>query len=146
MRLMRPIRKPLIAVVALVAALLLAGCNPLVSMDYHAHNDPVGSQEAGLINSINAYRHARGLGSLTVNRDLEAKARLWAIAMAGGRCGSSGGVAKICHSQLTDGITARWGWLGENVALVGRNDIGGAQNAFAHSAPHAANMAAPQAR
>ena len=147
MRLMRPIRKPLIAVSALVLGLSLTGCQQILT-EAQARSSHLTSTEAGLIKSINAYRNARGLGSLRVHPDVEAKARRWAVWMAAGGCGlGGGGVPKICHSTLSDQITVRWGWLAENVALVGgHNNVRGAQSAFEHSAPHAATMASKSAR
>src|SRR5205085_936164 len=65
-----------------------------------------------------------------VNANLVAKARDWAATMAAG--------GRIWHSTLSDGITADWQKLGENVGMGGSVD--GLHNAFVASPHHYENL------
>jgi len=68
------------------------------------------SDEASFVAKINDLRVSKGLPILVVNDNLVAKARSWAAGMAA--------AGRIWHSTLSDGITADWQKLGENVAAV----------------------------
>jgi uncharacterized protein YkwD len=70
------------------------------------------------------------------------KARAWAEHMASGGCGyASNGLPSICHSSLSDGITAQWSLLEENVGMLSpKTNVDAMESAFEHSPPHAENM------
>jgi uncharacterized protein YkwD len=95
-----------------------------------------------LVEGINNFRGAHGLPALGVHAVLVNKAREWAEHMALGGCGrGGGGVANICHSPLSDGITVPWARLAENVGMASPNtDASGMEAAFEHSPSHAENM------
>jgi hypothetical protein len=91
------------------------------------------SDEATFVAKINDLRASKGLGALQVNANLVAKARTWATTMAG--------ASRIWHSTLSDGITADWQKLGENVGMGGSVD--GLHNAFVASPHHYENLVDP---
>jgi hypothetical protein len=97
-----------------------------------AHADTV-SDEAAFVAKINALRASQGVGALQVNDNLVAKARSWAAGMAA--------AGKIWHSNLSDGITADWEKLGENVGMGGSVD--GLHAAFVASPHHYENLVDP---
>lgn len=97
-----------------------------------AQADPV-SDEAAFVAKINELRAGKGLPALAVHENLVAKARAWAATMAA--------AGKIWHSTLSDGITADWKKLGENVGVGGSVD--GLHNAFVASPAHYANLVDP---
>jgi hypothetical protein len=97
-----------------------------------AHADTV-SDEAAFVTKINALRASQGLAALQVNANLVAKARSWAAGMAA--------AGKIWHSTLSDGITADWEKLGENVGMGGSVD--GLHSAFVASPHHYENLVDP---
>jgi hypothetical protein len=91
------------------------------------------SDEAAFVAKINGLRAGLGLPALQVNDNLVAKARGWAAGMAA--------AGKIWHSTLSDGITADWQKLGENVGMGGSVD--GLHNAFVASPHHYENLVDP---
>ena len=91
------------------------------------------SDEATFVAKINALRASQGLAALQVNDNLVAKARGWAATMAA--------AGRIWHSTLSDGITADWQKLGENVGMGGSVD--GLHNAFVASPHHYENLVDP---
>lgn len=91
------------------------------------------SDEAAFVVKINQLRASKGLPALQVHENLVAKARAWAAGMAG--------AGKIWHSTLSDGITADWKKLGENVGMGGSVD--GLHAAFVASPGHYANLVDP---
>jgi hypothetical protein len=97
-----------------------------------AHADTVGD-EATFVAKINDLRAGKGLGTLQVNDNLVAKARGWAAGMAA--------AGRIWHSTLSDGITADWQKLGENVGMGGSVD--GLHAAFVASPHHYENLVDP---
>src|SRR5437764_7660786 len=97
-----------------------------------AHADTV-SDETSFVTKINSLRAGKGLPALQVNENLVAKARGSAAGMA-----SAG---RIWHSNLSDGITAGWQKLGENVGMCGSLD--GLHNAFVASPHHYENIVDP---
>jgi hypothetical protein len=97
-----------------------------------AHADTV-SDEASFVAKINDLRASKGLPALQVNDNLVAKARGWAAGMAA--------AGRIWHSTLSDGITADWQKLGENVGMGGSVD--GLHNAFVASPHHYENLVDP---
>ena len=115
----------------LVLGLILALGVTLIPMAA-AHADPV-SDEAAFVAKINGLRASKGLPALQVHQNLVAKARGWAAVMAG--------AGKIWHSTLSDGITADWKKLGENVGMGGSVD--GLHAAFVASPGHYANLVDP---
>ena len=97
-----------------------------------AHADTV-SDEASFVAKINDLRISKGLPALEVNANLVAKARGWAAGMAA--------AGRIWHSTLSDGITADWQKLGENVGMGGSVD--GLHAAFVASPHHYENLVDP---
>jgi uncharacterized protein YkwD len=96
---------------------------------------PVSSEKA-FVTRINALRAGRQLPALRVDAGLRRKARRWAGQMAAKR--------RIWHSTLSDGVTADWQKLGEN---VGRGpSVGPLHNAFVNSPLHYANLVDPAFR
>src|SRR5688572_16058450 len=78
-------------------------------------------------------RTSRGLRPLQVHPDLELKARAWAAQMAG--------TGILAHSSLTDGITAEWVSLAENVATGDTLDL--THQTLVASPAHYANLVDP---
>lgn len=115
----------------LVLGLILALGVTLVPMAA-AQADTV-SDEAAFVAKINELRASKGLPALQVHANLVAKARDWAAGMAA--------AGKIWHSTLSDGITADWKKLGENVGMGGSVD--GLHAAFVASPGHYANLVDP---
>jgi hypothetical protein len=97
-----------------------------------AHADTV-SDESSFVSKINDLRAGLGLPALQVNANLVTKARGWAAGMAA--------AGKIWHSTLSDGITADWEKLGENVGMGGSVD--GLHAAFVASPHHYENLVDP---
>jgi hypothetical protein len=97
-----------------------------------AHADTV-TDEASFVAKINDLRTSKGLPALQVNANLVAKARGWAAGMAA--------AGRIWHSTLSDGITADWQKLGENVGMGGSVD--GLHAAFVASPHHYENLVDP---
>jgi len=97
-----------------------------------AHADTV-SDEASFVAKINDLRASKGLPALQVNANLVSKARGWAAGMAA--------AGRIWHSTLSDGITADWQKLGENVGMGGSVD--GLHAAFVASPHHYENLVDP---
>ena len=96
--------------------------------------DP-GAAEAEFVGHINALRASRGLGALSVDAELTREARSWAATMAG--------QGRIFHtSNLSNGITANWVKLGENVGVGA--DVGVLFQAFVDSPTHYANLVDPK--
>lgn len=91
------------------------------------------SDESAFVAGINAMRANKGVPALSVHSNLTSKARGWAQTMADKNT--------IWHSVLSDGITADWQKLGEN---VGRGStVAGLERAFANSPLHYANLVDP---
>jgi hypothetical protein len=88
------------------------------------------SDESSFVAKINGLRASKGLSTLAVNENLVAKARAWAAQMAA--------AGRIWHSTLSDGITADWKKLGENVGMGGSVD--GLHAAFVASPHHYENL------
>ncbi len=90
---------------------------------------------AAFVRDINALRASKGLGALTVNRDLAAVANAWNNKMA--QAGT------ISHNpNLAAQGPAGWTKLGENVG-VGGTEIS-LHNAFVNSPGHYANLVDPK--
>jgi hypothetical protein len=115
----------------LVLGLILALGVTLIPMAA-AQADTV-SDEAAFVAKINDLRASKGLPALRVHENLVGKARAWAAGMAA--------AGKIWHSTLSDGITADWKKLGENVGMGGSVD--GLHAAFVASPGHYANLVDP---
>jgi hypothetical protein len=114
-----------------MAALVVTGLVPMASARADAPSD-----EASFVAQINALRAGKGLPTLDVDAGLTAKARAWAQTMA------NKGI--IWHSVLSDGITADWHKLGENVGMGGTVD--GLHTAFVNSPHHYENLVDPDFR
>ncbi len=128
---------------ALFVALTLASCTQLGAQlaSSSTTSAPPNATEGQIIDAVNSFRGAHGLGALSVHSNLEDKAHLWAAWMAGGNCGGGASAPTICHSDVTSGITVSWTLLEENIgAAAPANNIAGLVSGFEGSAEHAANM------
>jgi len=114
----------------IVVALLLAMALAAIPMTAHAATD---DDEASFVARINSLRVSKGLNALQVHPNLVSKARAWAQTM--------GEAGRIWHSTLSDGITADWQKLGENVGMGGTVDA--LHNAFVASPHHYENLVDP---
>jgi len=115
----------------MLAAFAASGLVPMAS----AHADTL-SEESSFVAKINGLRASKGLEPLTVDAGVTAKARAWAQTMADKNT--------IWHSTLSDGVTADWQKLGENVGMGGSVD--GLYVAFVNSPHHYANLVDPTFR
>jgi hypothetical protein len=97
-----------------------------------AQADPV-SDEAAFVAKTNQLRASKGLPPLQLHQNLLAKARTWSTGMAA--------AGRIWHSTLSDGITADWKKLGENVGMGSSVDT--LHAAFVASPHHYANLVDP---
>src|SRR5687767_13718175 len=113
----------------LTLATLLA--TALFPMTAALADDP--SDETAFVVGINTLRAAKGLPSLAVHSNLTSKARAWPQTMAD--------KGTIWHSVLSDGITADWQKLGENVGRGG--SVAGLELAFINSPHHYDNLVDP---
>ena len=93
----------------------------------------INSDETDFINRINALRKTKGVAQLRVNVNLTDKAREWAGRMAT--------QDRIWHSRPSDGVTANWQKLGENVGVGG--SIASLHQAFVQSPRHYDNLVDP---
>jgi hypothetical protein len=116
---------------AAMAALMATGIVPITSAGADSPSD-----ETGFVARINSLRAAKGIPALEVDAGLTAKARAWAQTMAD--------KGTIWHSSLTDGITANWRKLGENVGVGG--SVEGLHTAFVNSPKHYDNLVDPSFR
>ena len=116
----------------LVFGLLLAFVLSSLLFPAAAQADTTGD-EAAFVSKINELRAGKGLAPLQVNANLVAKARAWSAVMAD--------AGKIWHSTLSDGVTADWRKLGENVGMGGSVD--GLHRAFVNSPYHYENLVDP---
>jgi hypothetical protein len=91
------------------------------------------SDEASFLARINSLRASKGLAALVVDAGLTDKARGWAQTMADKNM--------IWHSVLSDGNTADWQRLGENVGRGG--SVVGLDTAFVNSPHHYENLVDP---
>lgn len=94
--------------------------------------DPA-ADEAAFVTRINELRAGKGLPALEVHPNLVEKARAWA--------GTMSAAGRIWHSTLSDGITADWLKLGENVGMGG--DVDALHAAFVASPKHYDNLVDP---
>jgi len=92
--------------------------------------------EAEFVNRINTVRANQGLARLKINANLTDKARKWAGRMAA--------QDRIWHSNLRDGVSARWQKLGENVGMG--PSVAALHEAFVKSPRHYANLVDPAFR
>lgn len=115
--------------ILLILAMLATAA--LLPMAAAVANGP--SDETAFVLGINALRAGKGLPALTVNANLTSKARAWAQTMAD--------KDTIWHSVLSDGITADWQKLGENVGRGGT--VAGLELAFINSPHHYDNLVDP---
>jgi len=93
----------------------------------------VKSDEADFVNRINALRATQGVAQLRTNANLTNKARRWAGRMAA--------QDRIWHSKPSDGVTANWQKLGENVGMGGSVSV--LHEAFVKSPRHYDNLVDP---
>jgi hypothetical protein len=94
------------------------------------------SEESSFVARINALRATKGLAPLAVDANLTSKARGWAQTMAD--------KDRIWHSALSDGVTADWERLGENVGMGATVDS--LHIAFVNSPHHYENLVDPTFR
>jgi uncharacterized protein YkwD len=138
-------RRAAVVVTAFAVIATLSACDPVVRArvtSSASKSAPPTTAERQVIDSVNHFRSAHHLGALRWNANISDKAKLWAAWMAGGHCGrAANGTPKICHSDLSSGITVRWSLLEENVGAASpRSNLNGLLNAFQHSPEHAKNM------
>lgn len=91
------------------------------------------SDEESFVLRINSLRASKGVAALAVDAGLTDKARGWAQTMADRNM--------IWHSVLSDGNTADWQRLGENVGRGG--SVVGLDTAFVNSLHHYENLVDP---
>jgi len=119
-------RRMLLAVILALTSTTLVALAPTAA---HA----VDCSANGFVGSANSVRAGRGLPPLQWDSGLAGKASGWASSMAG-----AGGIS---HSNLSDGVSADWYRLGEN---VGRGpDTGSIAQALINSPGHYANLIDP---
>jgi len=111
-----------------LAALTATGLLPMTAAFADSPSD-----EAAFVARINSLRASKGLPGLGVDAGLTGKARAWAQTMADKNT--------IWHSVLSDGITADWQRLGENVGMGG--SVEGLGTAFVNSPHHYDNLVDP---
>jgi uncharacterized protein YkwD len=135
------------AFVSFIAAIavLATACSPQLQAQLRRRSAAIPattSTERVIIGSVNHFRVLHGLRALQVHSNLQSKARAWATSMAQGRCGRNAqGIATICHSNLSSGITVHWSRLEENVGYASpRTAVNAIMTGFEHSPEHAANM------
>ncbi len=129
------------AAVVLALGTVTAGATAVGALDRSAARgaaiavpDPA-SAEADFTARINALRASKGLGPLSVDLELVREARSWAATMAA--------QGRISHtSNLSQGITADWVKLGENVGVGA--DVPVLFQAFVDSPTHYANLVDPK--
>ena len=92
--------------------------------------------EAEFVKRINTVRASKGLVRLKINANLTNTARRWAGTMAARE--------RIWHSNLPNGVTARWQKLGENVGMG--PSVSALHDAFVKSPRHYANLVDPAFR
>ena len=127
---------------AVTVVVTLTACNRLPVQTASTKSAPPAAPERQVVDAVNRYRGAHGLGALAVSANLSDKARSWSAWMAGGNCGrAANGTAAICHSSLTSGISVSWSLLEENVGAASpKTNVAGLVAGFEHSPAHAANM------
>jgi uncharacterized protein YkwD len=126
------------AVVACLVLTLLAGL--VGATPAAASSQAERDAEVDYVTRINQIRVDNGLSPLVEDVELVAEARDWAATMARGGCGG----ALICHDpSLSDGITASWTRLGENVGYAGWGANGTLMDAFMASSGHRDNLLNP---
>lgn len=118
-------RRLLSALGMLAAAALLSGV--LTSCE------TTDGDRAAVVDAVNASRAQAGLGALSQNATLNAKADAWAARLRD-EC-------NIFHSNLADGAPPEWRKLGENVGRGGSIDQ--VHVAYLNSAGHRANIMDP---
>jgi len=104
-----------VVTLTLVLALVLAACVP-------------DAQEQHSIDLLNGSRAYVGIGPLSVDSSLQAKAHGHALEMAQGH--------RLFHSSLPAGVRGGWKALGENVGMG--PSLEAVNNQFNHSADHMA--------
>jgi len=139
-------RRGAAVVAALAIAVALSACNPLPARPAARSASSVSAAptatERQVVDAVNRYRAAHGLGALGISANLSDKAKLWSAWMAGGHCGrAANGTPAICHSNLASGITVGWTLLEENVGAASpKTNVAGLMSGFEHSPEHSANM------
>src|SRR5687768_12690555 len=118
-----------------VAAALSAAVFGWWSTPAGAQSESTAEAEAAaeLVSHINDLRSRQGLRPLAVHGELTAKAIGWARTMAAD--------GRIWHSVLSDGVTADWLTLGENVGTAGT--AAALHQAFVNSPRHYENLVRP---
>jgi hypothetical protein len=80
---------------------------------------------------VNAFRARYGKRALTLSSELMQKAQAWSDHLAS--------VQSLSHSTLSDGVSAGWTALGENVGYASRG-LAAVQTGLEHSPPHFKNL------
>ena len=111
--------KPLLIVLLAAVALLLSACSP---------------QQLDSFQRVNADRVANGVGAMSIQDGLMAKAQQWADYLAS--------TSHLEHSTLTDSVAPGWAMLGENVGYG--PSIETVEAAFMASPAHRSNILNPE--
>src|SRR5687767_8375455 len=93
----------------------------------------VSNDDADCVKRISARQASQGVARLGTNANLTSKAREWAGRMAARD--------RIWHSKPSDGVTAKWQKLGENVGMGG--SVAALHEAFVKSPRHYDNLVDP---
>lgn len=88
------------------------------------------TDRTALLGYVNRSRSASGVRAVTLSPDANVKADSWARHLVD-LCG-------LEHSQITDGLTGTYVWVGENVGFAGT--LEGVHNALMNSPGHRANI------
>ncbi len=91
-----------------------------------------GNTAADALNLLNRDRTSRGLPSLPVRADAQAKAQAWAEKLAAD--------GRLSHSNLSQGLTQCYTAIGENVAMA--PSVAHAEQILMDDPPHRANILA----
>ncbi len=109
-------------------------CAALLGSARQAGAAPSPADESSFVAAVNARRTNAGLPALTVDTELTDAARSWAEQMAAN--------GRISHApDITDGITAYWLKVGENVGTG--PTVSAVMDAFVGSPAHNANIMDP---
>ncbi len=114
----RSARRALVATVLVTTMMLLTAC--------------LSAAQGEVQQALNRDRQAHGRTSLSIHQQATDKAQAWAERLAREN--------RLYHSTLSQGITARWCSLGENVGYG--SSVQSVQDAYMNSSGHRANIMA----
>lgn len=133
------IRRSTVAMaVAAVSMIVLTACMPAGPPPKYTNAIVSVAGEKTIHQRYMGFRAYFGQSKPQLHGQLTDKARKWSTYMAGGGCP---GGAKLCHSQLKNGITVSWKQLAENVGFG--PTVNGIFSAFEKSPGHLKNLWGP---